>query len=169
MQQTIVKSSGTDSNVSSGYLNLNSNMMIVLAALLLALMCAFGLNSIVRCARRCSLHSRDVLGNPEQAAARVHNIRGSKNNVLSQIPEMVYREGLVSIPAVTDCPICLGEFGEGEKVRILPKCGHGFHVKCIDTWLECHSSCPLCRRPLTLMNHLAADYGNQDASNVEFS
>lgn len=48
----------------------------------------------------------------------------------------------------SECPICLGEYLEGEKVRVLPKCGHSFHAKCIDTWLESHSSCPNCRRSL---------------------
>ncbi|XP_024538381.1 RING-H2 finger protein ATL5-like, partial [Selaginella moellendorffii] len=46
----------------------------------------------------------------------------------------------------SDCAVCLGDFQEGEDVKILPKCGHGFHVECIDTWLSIHSNvCPLCR------------------------
>lgn len=49
---------------------------------------------------------------------------------------------------VTECPICLGEFEKGDKVRMLPKCNHGFHVRCIDTWLVSHSSCPNCRNSL---------------------
>lgn len=47
-----------------------------------------------------------------------------------------------------DCVICLSEFEGGERVRILPKCNHGFHVKCIDKWLSSHSSCPTCRQYL---------------------
>uniref|UniRef100_A0A0E0N499 RING-type domain-containing protein n=2 Tax=Oryza TaxID=4527 RepID=A0A0E0N499_ORYRU len=43
------------------------------------------------------------------------------------------------------CAICLGEFADGEKVRVLPRCGHGFHVRCVDTWLVSHDSCPTCR------------------------
>ncbi|GMN61557.1 hypothetical protein TIFTF001_030650 [Ficus carica] len=45
----------------------------------------------------------------------------------------------------TDCSVCLSEFEENEKLRLLPKCNHAFHVPCIDTWLKSHSSCPLCR------------------------
>jgi hypothetical protein len=39
----------------------------------------------------------------------------------------------------------LGEFEDGELVRLLPKCGHVFHIPCIDTWLRAHVNCPLCR------------------------
>ncbi|KAJ6837025.1 uncharacterized protein M6B38_323740 [Iris pallida] len=44
-----------------------------------------------------------------------------------------------------ECAVCLNEFGEGEKVRVLPRCGHRFHVCCIDMWFCSHSTCPLCR------------------------
>ncbi|MBA0737725.1 hypothetical protein Gogos_011176 [Gossypium gossypioides] len=66
---------------------------------------------------------------------------------LRRIPVAVYGMGGASFTA-TECPICLGEFLDGEKVRVLPKCNHGFHVKCIDTWLRSHSSCPNCRHSL---------------------
>ncbi|CAL5419201.1 unnamed protein product [Camellia sinensis] len=72
---------------------------------------------------------------------------GLKRDALSQIPVVVYKPGLDT--PTTDYPICLGEFVEGEKVRILPKCNHGFHIKCIDTWLVSHSSCPTCRQFLS--------------------
>nr|XP_017234728.1 PREDICTED: E3 ubiquitin-protein ligase Os04g0590900-like isoform X1 [Daucus carota subsp. sativus] len=45
----------------------------------------------------------------------------------------------------TECSVCLSEFQESENLRLLPKCSHAFHVKCIDTWLRAHSNCPLCR------------------------
>ncbi|KAG0628434.1 hypothetical protein M758_1G026200 [Ceratodon purpureus] len=44
-----------------------------------------------------------------------------------------------------ECPICLGKFEEDEMGRALPKCGHSFHLECIDMWLYSHSTCPLCR------------------------
>ncbi|KAE8654323.1 RING-H2 finger protein ATL57 [Hibiscus syriacus] len=43
------------------------------------------------------------------------------------------------------CAICLGDFKEGEQIRVLPDCLHFFHVGCIDKWLNSHSNCPLCR------------------------
>ncbi|KAG0502652.1 hypothetical protein HPP92_002724 [Vanilla planifolia] len=44
-----------------------------------------------------------------------------------------------------ECAVCLNEFEEGEKVRCLPRCGHRFHIDCIDMWFFSHSTCPLCR------------------------
>ncbi|XP_020094975.1 E3 ubiquitin-protein ligase Os04g0590900 [Ananas comosus] len=43
------------------------------------------------------------------------------------------------------CSVCLSEFQEEERLRLLPACGHAFHVQCIDAWLKSHSNCPLCR------------------------
>uniref|UniRef100_A0A0D9WTM6 RING-type E3 ubiquitin transferase n=1 Tax=Leersia perrieri TaxID=77586 RepID=A0A0D9WTM6_9ORYZ len=44
-----------------------------------------------------------------------------------------------------ECAVCLGQFEPTEALRLLPKCRHGFHVECVDTWLDAHSTCPLCR------------------------
>ncbi|KAL8225094.1 hypothetical protein R6Q57_017651 [Mikania cordata] len=135
--------SSTDGGYTTGDDNFDNNMMIILAVLLCALICALGLNSIVRCFFRCG---RTIfLGNTR------HNEAGTGQNVrtkgkLSEIPVVVYRSEM-KIPA-TDCPICLGDFSEGETMRILPKCKHLFHVKCIDKWLMSHSSCPICRQLL---------------------
>ncbi|KAF7825420.1 RING-H2 finger protein ATL74-like [Senna tora] len=123
--------------------NFDANMVIILAALLCALICALGLNSIVRCAMRCS--RRFSAETTDQTASRLAST-GLKKRHLSQIPVKEYGSG-VNIPA-TECPICLGEFEKGDKVRMLPKCNHGFHVRCIDTWLLSHSSCPNCRHSL---------------------
>lgn len=124
--------------------NFDTNMVIILAALLCALICALGLNSIVRCALRCS--RRFAFETPDETAARLA-ATGLKKSALRQIPVAVYGTAGVKIKA-TDCAICLGDFMDGEKVRVLPKCNHGFHVWCIDTWLMSHSSCPTCRRSL---------------------
>jgi len=43
------------------------------------------------------------------------------------------------------CLICMEEYKEGMFKRLLPKCKHFFHKKCIDKWLKKNASCPICR------------------------
>ncbi|XP_076883670.1 putative RING-H2 finger protein ATL53 [Bidens hawaiensis] len=57
-----------------------------------------------------------------------------------------------SLVSSTDCLVCLGEFEEDDKLRLLPKCSHAFHVYCIDNWLTNHSNCPLCRANVSYVN-----------------
>ncbi|GKE25968.1 putative zinc finger, RING/FYVE/PHD-type containing protein [Tanacetum coccineum] len=45
---------------------------------------------------------------------------------------------------VDSCAICLSEYEENEKMATL-RCGHGFHVECIKSWLLRKNVCPTCR------------------------
>ncbi|XP_065881391.1 RING-H2 finger protein ATL46-like [Euphorbia lathyris] len=51
-----------------------------------------------------------------------------------------------------DCAVCLCEFTDNDKLRLLPNCSHAFHIDCIDTWLLSNSTCPLCRGTLLSSN-----------------
>lgn len=49
-----------------------------------------------------------------------------------------------------ECAICLSDFVDGEKVRVLP-CGHVFHLPEIDSWLlRVKKLCPICKRDITV-------------------
>ncbi|KAI3456481.1 hypothetical protein Pfo_013144 [Paulownia fortunei] len=44
------------------------------------------------------------------------------------------------------CSICLAEFEKEDLVNKLPRCGHIFHMECMEQWLDrCQFTCPLCR------------------------
>ncbi|KAG6398986.1 hypothetical protein SASPL_140458 [Salvia splendens] len=127
--------------------NFDANVVMVLSVLLCALICSLGLNSIIRCALRCStLVSADAEGAPAPAA-RLANT-GIKKKALKTFPIISYAAELKLPGLDIECAICLSEFAPGERVRVLPKCNHGFHVRCIDRWLGSHSSCPTCRHCL---------------------
>ncbi|XP_010462032.1 PREDICTED: RING-H2 finger protein ATL33-like [Camelina sativa] len=50
------------------------------------------------------------------------------------------------------CPICLEEYEDDHQMRRLQKCGHVFHLLCIDSWLTRDPSCPCCRCSVDLMS-----------------
>ncbi|CAL5015236.1 unnamed protein product [Urochloa decumbens] len=138
------------------------DVVIVLASLLCAMITVLGIGLVARCA--CGR------GGARQSAAAN---RGVKKSVLRKIPTVPYvapapasssasacggggdeesgeASGAAAEAGPEECAICLAEFEEGEAVRVLPPCGHGFHAACIDKWLRGHSTCPSCRRILSL-------------------
>lgn len=126
-----------------------SDLVVILAALLCALICVVGLIAVARCAclRRGS-------GGTDQHNGGAHSLanKGLKKKILHSLPRFTYTVdggGVAKFTSV-ECAICLGEFVEGNEIRVLPQCGHGFHVGCIDTWLGSHSSCPSCRQILAV-------------------
>ncbi|XP_004292319.1 PREDICTED: RING-H2 finger protein ATL18-like [Fragaria vesca subsp. vesca] len=55
------------------------------------------------------------------------------------------RSGQDSHEAET-CSVCLVEFEDEDVVSQLSKCGHVFHMDCIEKWMERNNfTCPLCR------------------------
>jgi E3 ubiquitin-protein ligase RNF38/44 len=52
------------------------------------------------------------------------------------------------------CSICCEDYSCGDLKRVLPDCGHQFHVECIDRWLVSSTnysrpaSCPMCNTEL---------------------
>ncbi|XP_050916856.1 RING-H2 finger protein ATL3 [Lathyrus oleraceus] len=66
--------------------------------------------------------------------------------ILNSLPVSVFNSEKDGLDL--ECSVCLSELVEGEKVRVLPKCNHRFHIDCIDMWFQSHSTCPLCRTTL---------------------
>lgn len=74
--------------------------------------------------------------------------RGLDKTILRSLPRLAYNAAVNG--KLSECAICLMDFVDGDVIRVLPHCGHAFHMNCVDRWLKCHSSCPSCRDILAL-------------------
>ncbi|PIA41096.1 hypothetical protein AQUCO_02300120v1 [Aquilegia coerulea] len=141
----------------------HANIVMILSVLLCALICALGLNIIIRCALRCS--SRVTLHSNDSSSTILANT-GVKRKALKRFPTIIYSEDLKLPGLDKECSICLSEFTLGERLRVLPKCNHGFHVRCIDKWLISHSSCPTCRHCLIETCQKVIGYSGQASTST---
>ncbi|KAE9615138.1 putative transcription factor C2H2 family [Lupinus albus] len=75
--------------------------------------------------------------------------KGLDSSIVSRIPMFVHEAESEEL----ECVICLSGFEEGEIGRSLSKCGHTFHLECIDMWLSSHCNCPICRATIVVQNN----------------
>ncbi|KAG6666737.1 RING-H2 finger protein ATL64-like isoform X1 [Carya illinoinensis] len=88
------------------------------------------------------IESRTDLEQPEP------QVSGLEPVLVAAIPTMKFDNEAFSSMEDPQCSICLAEYQEKEVLRIMPKCGHTYHLSCIDVWLRKQSTCPVCRLPL---------------------
>ncbi|KAJ7970652.1 RING-H2 finger protein [Quillaja saponaria] len=82
-----------------------------------------------------------------QESVRIGGQTGLDENILHGFPKLLYsevRKG-TSSSISSSCSICLADYNETDMLRLLPDCGHIYHLSCVDSWLKLHSSCPICR------------------------
>ncbi|KAG9160284.1 hypothetical protein Leryth_018936 [Lithospermum erythrorhizon] len=109
-----------------------SNAAIILTILFSALFIALALNAAIRYfirRRATTQEDNDVEAGEQEGGMKVVFSPGMK----------------VGEKETTECAICLSEFAQGDVIRVLDKCNHGFHYQCVQKWLVSHSSCPTCR------------------------
>ncbi|WOL06671.1 RING-H2 finger protein ATL64-like [Canna indica] len=115
--------------------------------LFIAVLLALSLHLYRRCGihrRRSLFHHRFILSGENLESDRILHRLGLDAAVLASLPILVFRaEG-----AAAECAVCLSEFEDGDKFRSLHRCGHRFHVDCIDMWFHSHTTCPICRSPV---------------------
>ncbi|OIV98748.1 hypothetical protein TanjilG_24919 [Lupinus angustifolius] len=92
----------------------------------------------------------------QEAFSSIENIQ------LSFLPNLLIIENMLLIFSSTEyvnfllltdtifseCIICLADYKEREILRMMPECGHTFHLSCIDVWLRKQPTCPVCRLSL---------------------
>ncbi|KAK7276022.1 hypothetical protein RIF29_17153 [Crotalaria pallida] len=88
--------------------------------------------------------------------------KGLDSSIVSRIPMFVYEAEAEAEAEEVECVICLSGFDEGEFGRSLPKCGHAFHLECIDMWLSSHCNCPICRAPIVTVQDDSQFHDNGD-------
>ncbi|KAM0904774.1 hypothetical protein ACQ4PT_017772 [Festuca glaucescens] len=87
-----------------------------------------------------------------RAAAPGERHRGLGMPLIRMLPVVTFASAAEGrrVSVSSECAVCLSEFAERERVRLLPGCAHAFHIDCIDTWLQGSARCPFCRRSVTL-------------------
>jgi len=151
----------------------DSDFVVILAALLCALICVLGLVAVARCAwlRRLSNSRSNTTTSPPslpppQAAALAN--KGLKKKILKSLPKLTFTAESAAKLSSSECPICLSEFAAGNEILVLPQCSHTFHVACIETWLGLH-----CRQILVVATcqkcgGAQADAGFKDQTDDRF-
>ncbi|KAJ9182262.1 hypothetical protein P3X46_006277 [Hevea brasiliensis] len=107
--------------------------------------------------RRFSLSRNRNHEDPLMGYSPAMETRGLDESVIRSIPIFKFKKGgKISRDFgernFCECAVCLNEFQEDEKLRIIPNCGHVFHIDCIDVWLQNNANCPLCRNSISTTN-----------------
>jgi len=90
-----------------------------------------------------SVHDQNTSATAAEAATAVP---GLDQATLDSYPKFVYSEEEKKKKGDQSCcSICLGDYKDSDLLRMLPDCGHSFHVACIDAWMRMHATCPMCR------------------------
>ncbi|XP_021753248.1 RING-H2 finger protein ATL80-like [Chenopodium quinoa] len=128
----------------AGLTSTQSDYVVILAALFCALICAVGLAMAARCV--CLYRPFNLFTTAPVFHTSAPPPSGLSKKTLQLLPTTKYLCEADDSNKQDDCAICLTEFSDGEMMRVLPRCGHVFHITCIDKWLGSHSSCPSCRQ-----------------------
>jgi hypothetical protein len=78
-----------------------------------------------------------------------------------ELASLAVRELDADLDEEQRCCICCCEFVAHDKLMKL-RCGHEFHVECIETWLRAKRACPVCKQDAAHPDGQAADADDDD-------
>nr|XP_009761748.1 PREDICTED: RING-H2 finger protein ATL70-like [Nicotiana sylvestris]XP_016512304.1 PREDICTED: RING-H2 finger protein ATL70-like [Nicotiana tabacum] len=71
--------------------------------------------------------------------------QGIDEDTIRTYPKLLYAHKVGDTASSSGCSICLADYKDKDMLRLLPNCGHLFHIMCIDPWPRLHPTCPICR------------------------
>ncbi|WCJ34169.1 RING/U-box superfamily protein [Euphorbia peplus] len=103
------------------------------------------------CSRNHQASATDHRRNGTEGPTELQDIvveSGIDEATLKSYPKLLYSEAKlrkIDTSTASCCSICLADYKNTDMLRLLPECGHLFHLKCVDPWLRKHPTCPVCR------------------------
>ena len=133
-------------------INIKINNSITFNQIILYLLIAFGsifiiifLFIIISFSKKISIKNKN------------QNIKSSIN--AGQFKTILYSQNISIFNK--SCPICLEEF-KINKVIVILKCNHGYHINCIKSWIDKNSTknifCPICLHKFNQFEHQKENY-----------
>ena len=115
------------------------------------IICISGFCKCCLCISRASNTITPIFEDETLIPTRANSRQSRLEITIEQTPDFsrLYNKQTVSPLHITSftCCICLDDDLENTKTLL---CGHMFHQKCIEEWLQKEESCPLCREEFEL-------------------
>ncbi|KAI4304605.1 hypothetical protein MLD38_040090 [Melastoma candidum] len=147
-------------------LTLASIVSLLLVVLFVLLLHVYAKWLLLRARRRSRIARRtaSLPGFPVMPSASFDSLptEGLDPSLIASIPIFLYRRDPGEFGL--ECVICLSHFEEDEVGRSLAKCGHAFHMECIDMWLHSHTTCPICRAPAASTSDVSQETNKGEAA-----
>ncbi|KAF8052479.1 hypothetical protein N665_1555s0004 [Sinapis alba] len=130
------------------------NDLVNLGIILAFAVISIGIFSVVvSCIIKCyNIGDNHDYGNSseEHVTITIKESTGINPSILRSIPVVDFNSQDFE-DGIHECVVCLSELADGDKARVLPTCNHWFHADCIESWFQSHSTCPVCRNIVGLV------------------
>ncbi|KAK3020403.1 hypothetical protein RJ639_045708 [Escallonia herrerae] len=112
--------------------------------IIITVTCAAYAYNRTRVAANPTTSHRSATIDSDSDSVTIH-VQGLDEDTLLTYPKLLYSQAKLhrdGDSTATGYSICLADYKATDTLRLLPDCGHLFHLKCIDPWLILHPTCP---------------------------